>query len=419
MQKKKSSASVETSAGQAGDIVPEVHEDAVAFLKRKYKTAGIVGVILFILLFFLGWKIAIGFLLGALISVLAGFVGMVVSKKVTAEKKEFIVGLTIASLGLLAVSGYYFFVKDVNALIGLLFGASLISVFGIITKNNGNDKTADIFETYTIAIVGAMILGALLFPRSSEFIYLPLILASVSILASIIASFFKKFKIYATLILVAVAFYPVVSKLMANSAISVLNLYLSALIGLALFVAMLLLSQYPKIKKYLVGLLIAVAVVVNFWLAGIYGVALGVVAMISVAAIVSGTDCAIFSAGLAALALFFVYSEKVSVGGVSQFVLSNPVVIAGLLIGGVLPYLLLTILEKAGGSKKIHWAALLVLLAPILIGFILGAEALGGMLVGAIVVGLFLAISNEDKVAINSLMKGICIVSLLIIGFLM
>ncbi|MGD0576719.1 MAG: hypothetical protein ABSA74_01455, partial [Candidatus Staskawiczbacteria bacterium] len=79
----------------------------------------------------------------------------------------------------------------------------------------------------------------------------------------------------------------------------------------------------------------------------------------------------------------------------------------------------LTILEKAGGSKKIHWAALLVLLAPILIGFILGAEALGGMLVGAIVVGLFLAISNEDKVAINSLMKGICIVSLLIIGFLM
>jgi len=565
----------------AGDkaiaITAAVQEGAMSYLKRQYKTISIVGIVLFILLLLfpgLGWKVAIGFLIGAILSGVSGFIGMIVSTQANTRVAEaakkglakaldisfkggLITGLMVVSLGLLAVSGYYYLTKDIQGLIGLGFGASLISVFarvggGIYTKaadvgadlvgkvekgipeddprnpaviadqvgDNVGDcagMAADIFETYAITTVATMILGSLLFPRSPQFIMLPLILGSVAILASIIGSFFvrlgKKESIMgamykgvaATVILSVIAFYPVISKLMANSAIPVLNLYLSTLVGLVIAVGMFVITEYYTSKSYgpvksiakasetghatniirglglgmqstaMPVLLIAFGTILSFWLAGIYGVALAVMAMLSISGIVVGVDAygpitdnaggiaemsgmpedvrkitdaldavgnttkavtkgyAIASAGLAALVLFSAYSEKVNVGGISQFILNDPKVIAGLLIGGLLPYLFASFLMGAVGKtagkvveevrrqfkniaglmegtakpeygkcvdivtaaaiKEMLLPALIPVIAPILVGFILGPEALGGLLIGSIVTGLFVGIS--------------------------
>ncbi len=561
----------------AGDkaiaITAAVQEGAMSYLKRQYKTISVVGVILFVLLFFLGWKIAIGFLIGAVLSGVSGFIGMIVSTQANTRVAEaarkglakaldisfkggLITGLMVVSLGLLSVSGYYF-LTGIEGLIALGFGASLISVFarvggGIYTKaadvgadlvgkvekgipeddprnpaviadqvgDNVGDcagMAADIFETYAVTTVATMILGSLLYPRSPQFIMLPLILGSVAILASIIGSFFvrlgKKESIMgamykgvaATVILSAIAFYPVISKLMAGSAIPVLSLYLSTLVGLVIAVGMFVITEYYTSKSYgpvksiakasetghatniirglglgmqstaMPVLLIAFGTIISFWLAGIYGVALAVMAMLSISGIVVGVDAygpitdnaggiaemsgmpeevrkitdaldavgnttkavtkgyAIASAGLAALVLFSAYSEKVNVGGFSQFVLNDPKVIAGLLIGGLLPYLFASFLMGAVGKtagkvveevrrqfknipglmegtakpeygkcvdivtkaaiKEMMLPALLPIAAPILVGFILGPQALGGLLIGSIVTGLFVGIS--------------------------
>ncbi len=561
------------ASGKAVEITQAVQEGAMSYLKRQSYTVSIVGFILFILLFFLGWKIAIGFLIGAVLSGLSGFIGMIVSTQANTRVAEgakkslsyaldisfkggLITGLMVVSLGLLAVSGYYF-LTGISGLIGLGFGASLISVFariggGIYTKaadvgadlvgkvekgipeddprnpaviadqvgDNVGDcagMAADIFETYSVTIIATMILGALLFPRSPQFILLPLILASVSILTSIIGSYFVKLGksqnimgamykgIAATVILSAIAFYPVLAKLMAGQAISVMNLYLSTLVGLAITIGMFVITEYYTSKKYnpvksiakasetghatniIRGLglgmqstaypvlLIAAGTILSFWLAGIYGVALAVMAMLSVSGIVIGVDAygpitdnaggiaemsgmpeevrkitdaldavgnttkavtkgyAIASAGLAALVLFSAYSEKVSVSGTANFSLTNPAVIAGLLIGGLLPYLYASFLMGAVGKtagkvveevrrqfkqiaglmegtakpeygkcvdivtkaaiREMILPALIPVVAPILVGFILGPEALGGLLIGAIITGLFVGIS--------------------------
>jgi len=562
----------------AGDkaiaITAAVQEGAMSYLKRQYKTIAIVGLVLFILLFFMGWKIAIGFLIGAVLSGVSGFIGMIVSTQANTRVAEsakkglakaldisfkggLITGLMVVSLGLLAVSGYYFLTKDINGLIGLGFGASLISVFarvggGIYTKaadvgadlvgkvekgipeddprnpaviadqvgDNVGDcagMAADIFETYAVTTVAAMILGDLLFPRATQFILLPLILGSVSILTSIIGSFFVKLGkkqsimgsmykgLAATVILSAVAFYPVITKLMAGSAIPVNNLYFATLVGLAIAVGMFVITEYYTSKSYgpvksiakasetghatniirgiglgmqstaMPVLLIAFGTILSFWLAGIYGVALAGVAMLSISGIVVGVDAygpitdnaggiaemsgmpedvrkitdaldavgnttkavtkgyAIASAGLAALVLFSAYSEQVGVTGIAKFVLDDPKVVAGLLIGGLLSYLFASFLMGAVGKtagkvveevrrqfknikglmegtakpeygkcvdivtkaaiKEMMIPALIPIVAPILVGFILGPEALGGLLIGAIITGLFVGIS--------------------------
>ena len=561
----------------AGDkaiaITAAVQEGAMSYLKRQYSTVSVVGVIIFILLFFLGWKIAIGFLIGALLSGVSGFIGMIVSTQANTRVAEaakkglaraldisfkggLITGLMVVSLGLLAVSGYYL-LTGIDGLVGLGFGASLISVFariggGIYTKaadvgadlvgkvekgipeddprnpaviadqvgDNVGDcagMAADIFETYAVTIVATMILGDLLFPSSIQFVLLPLILGSVAILASIIGSFFvrlgKKQSIMGsmykgvavTIILSAAAFYPIITKLMADSAKPAINLYFSTLVGLVIGAGMFIITEWYTSKDFSpvksiakasetghatniirgIGLgmqstaypvlLIAFGTILSFWLAGIYGVALAVLAMLSISGIVVGVDAygpitdnaggiaemsgmpedvrkitdaldavgnttkavtkgyAIASAGLAALVLFSAYVEEVSVNGAINFSLTNSYVIAGLLIGGLLPYLFASFLMGAVGKtagkvveevrrqfknikglmegtakpeygkcvdivtkaaiKEMLLPALIPVIAPILVGKILGVEALGGMLIGAIVTGLFIGIS--------------------------
>jgi K(+)-stimulated pyrophosphate-energized sodium pump len=565
--------------GKAIAITQAVQEGAMSYLKRQYKTISIVAVVLFILLLFMGVPIAIGFLIGAVLSGVSGFVGMLVSTQTNTRVAEaakkglapaldlsfkggLITGLMVVSLGLLSVSGYYFLTGDINGLVGLGFGASLISVFarvggGIYTKaadvgadlvgkvekgipeddprnpaviadqvgDNVGDcagMAADIFETYSVTIVATMILGALLYPASSQFVLLPLILGAVSILTSIVGSFFVKLGkekspekagimgsmykgVAASVILSAIAFYPVISKLMVNQAVSVNNLYISCLVGLAISIGMFVITEYYTSKKYSpvksiakasetghatniirgLGLgmqstaypvlLIAIGTIISYQLAGIYGVALAVTAMLSISGIVVGIDAygpitdnaggiaemsdmpkeirettdaldavgnttkavtkgyAIASAGLAALVLFSAYSEEVSVGGVTEFILSDPKVVAGLLIGGLLPYLFASFLmgavgKTAGkvveevrrqfnqipglmeGTSKPEYGkcvdivtkaaigemllpALIPVVAPIIVGVTLGVEALGGLLIGSIVTGLFVGIS--------------------------
>jgi len=561
------------AGGKAVAITAAVQEGAMSYLKRQYKTVSIVGIVIFILLFFMGWKIAIGFLIGAVLSGVSGFIGMIVSTQANTRVAEsarkglakaldisfkggLITGLMVVSLGLLSVSAYYLW-TGMEGLIALGFGASLISVFarvggGIYTKaadvgadlvgkvekgipeddprnpaviadqvgDNVGDcagMAADIFETYAVTVVATMILGKLLYPRADVFIFLPLIMGSVSILTSIVGSFFVRLGksknimgamykgVAATIILSAIAFYPVFMKLMANQAKPAINLYLSAIVGLVIAAGMFVITEYYTSKSYgpvksiakasetghatniirglglgmqstaFPVLLIAFGTIISFQLAGIYGVALAVTAMLSISGIVVGVDAygpitdnaggiaemaempkevrditdpldavgnttkavtkgyAIASAGLAALVLFSAYSEQVGMHGITQFVLDDPKVIAGLLIGGLLPYLFASFLMGAVGKtagkvveevrrqfrdikgimegttkpeygkcvdivtkaaiKEMMIPALIPIVAPILVGFILGPEALGGLLIGSIVTGLFVGIS--------------------------
>lgn len=559
-------------------ITAAIQEGANSYMARQYKTVGVVAAILFVLLLiFMGWVMAFGFLLGAVLSAFSGFIGMWVSTQTNTRVAEgakrgmqfaldlsfkggLVTGLMVVSLGLLAVSGYYF-ATGIEGLVGLGFGASLISMFarvggGIYTKaadvgadlvgkvekgipeddprnpaviadqvgdNVGDDAgmAADIFETYSVTIVATMILGALLFPTEQQFVLLPLFLASISLLTSIIGSFFVKLGksknimgamykgLAVSVVLSAIGFYPLISNMMAGQSISVNALYGSTLVGLVIAAGMFVITEYYTATRYSpvqsiakasetghatniirgLGLgmqstafpilLIAIGTIVSFWLAGIYGVALAVTAMLSLSGIVVGIDAygpitdnaggiaemsgmpeevrtitdaldavgnttkavtkgyAIASAGLAALVLFAAYSEEVvSLSGnvmAGVFALDNPKVIAGLLIGGLLPYLFASFLMGAVGKtaakvveevrrqfreikglmegtakpeygkcvdivtkaalNEMMLPVVITVIAPVLVGWILGVQALGGLLIGSIVTGLFVGIS--------------------------
>lgn len=555
-------------------ISDAISEGANAYMKRQYTVISFIGLIIFLILFFVFGKFtAIGFAIGAVFSAIAGIIGMSIAVKSnirTAQaaksglEKAFslafaggsVTGFMVAGLALLAVSGFYLLLTtfsksaSLQPLVGLAFGSSLISVFarlggGIFTKsadvgtdmvgkieknipeddprnpgviadlvgdNVGDDAgmAADLFETYLVTAIAAMILGKLTFPGNQTIIYYPLLIGAVSIFASVIGSFFVRLsgkKIMLALyqgltvsaIIALVGFY-LITVLMFPEKI---NFFYTSIIGVVLTIVMVAITEYYTSKKFspvknlaqasttghgtnvIAGLalsmkstvapiiVISLSTILAFYFAGLYGIAVAAMSMLSLTGIIVSIDAfgpitdnaggiaemsgldekirkvtdsldavgnttkaitkayAIGSAALAALVLFTSYTQEL--GNQIFFSLSDPYVVIGLFIGGALPYIFAALAMEAVGKssmaivnevrrqfkeikgimegkakpeygkavdivakssiRQMIVPALIPVLAPIVVGFAFGSKALGGLLLGSIITGLFVAIS--------------------------
>ncbi|MCL7413447.1 MAG: sodium-translocating pyrophosphatase, partial [ANME-2 cluster archaeon] len=563
------------------EISGAIQEGAMAYLNRQYKTIAMVAVILAIVMFIalpkengLNMKTTLGFLVGAVSSALAGYIGMNVSVRAnvrTANKAKeglqgamdvafkggAVTGLAVVGLALLGTSGFFILFgaepESVDMVIGFGFGASLISLFarvgggiftkaadvgadlvgkieagipeddprnaGVIADNVGDNvgdcagMGADLFETYVVTALAAMLLGGLVIDQFPNAILFPLMLGSSAIVASIIAVFFVKIgddgKIMKALykgvavaaIISLVLFYFVTDMLMGE-----IKFYYSALIGTVIMVLMVIITEYYTsgsfrpvksiadssqtgagtniITGLAVGLestglpviVIATGILGAFYvgggfipgqeMVGMYSIAIAAAAMLSTTGIIVALDSygpitdnaggiaemanlpdetrkttdaldsvgnttkavtkgyAIGSAGLGALALFADFTNKVDLNA-SDLSLSNPLVLVGLFIGGLLPFLFSAVTMKAVGKaafevvnevrrqfreipgimegtakpeygrcvdivtraaiREMALPGIMAIGVPLVVGMLLGKEALAGLLIGIIV----------------------------------
>ena len=568
------------------EIARAIQEGAAAYLKRQYITIAIVAIIPFLLLGFynqLGWGTAVGFLIGAVLSAAAGFIGMNVAVRSNvrtaaaaqdglppalnvAFRAGSVTGLLVVGLGLAGVAGYYWVLTTglgnspdsaIDDLIGLAFGGSLISVFarlggGIFTKaadvgadlvgkieagipeddprnpaviaDNVGDNVgdcagmaADLFETYAVTAVAVMLLGTQ-FGQTDLFLY-PLSIGGISILASVVGTFFARVRnaessvmaaLYRAVLvatgLSALGFIPV-TLAFDGGPFSFWELYGAALVGLVVTFLLVVFTEYytgtrwrpvKRIAKasetghatnIISGLamgmeataapviVIAIGLVGAYEIAGgsLYGIGIAVMAQLSMTGLIVALDAygpvtdnaggiaemadlpeevrnitdpldavgnttkavtkgyAIGSAGLAALILFDEYIRGLADEGLDvAFSLNDPWVIAGLLIGGLMPFLFAALamqaVGKAGGqvveevrrqfrempgimdgserpdySKSVELVtasairlmllpAAIPIAVPIIVG-VINERALGGLLIGTIITGIFLAIA--------------------------
>ena len=556
------------------------------------------------------WHVAVGFLLGAGLSAAAGYIGMMVSVRVNVRTAEAakgglgpalkvafrggsVTGLLVVGLALFGVAFYYGVTGDVAALVGLGFGGSLISVFarvgggiytkaadvgadlvgkveagipeddprnpGVIADNVGDNvgdcagMAADLFETYAVTAVAAMLLAYLTFKTDvavadlkeglllradADVVYkpvvlYPLVIGGVSIIASVIGTFFVRlggsrnimnalYKGLAASTVIAIALFYPVTYWMLNDAPDVFGvpgvsrLFFAAVTGIVVTALIVVITEYFTATRYqpvksiaaasvtghatniiqglavsmqstaLPVIVIGAGILVTYKLAGLYGIAVAVMSMLSMTGIIVAIDAygpitdnaggiaemadlpqevrdttdpldavgnttkaitkgyAIGSAGFAALILFVSYTkdleahflEKYDFSGALSFMIDNPWVLAGLFLGGLLPYIFASLCMKAVGKaggmvveevrrqfreipgimegtgkpdygkavdivtrsaiRQMMLPAAIPVLTPIIVGIAFrqyGYLVLGGVLMGTIVTGIFLAIS--------------------------
>jgi K(+)-stimulated pyrophosphate-energized sodium pump len=581
---------------QMVEISGAIQEGAGAYLRRQYTIIAGVGAVVAVLLIPLqNVETAIGFVIGGTLSGAAGFIGMNLSVRANSRVAEAarggippaldiafkggsVTGLLVVGLALLGVAGYFGALllldfsdrEAVDALIGLGFGGSLISVFarlggGIFTKaadvgadlvgkieagipeddprnpaviaDNVGDNVgdcagmaADLFETYVVTAVAVMLLGVLTFTGefAREVAIYPLAIGAVAIIASIIGAFAVRTRtgnveralyqgLVVSAVLSAAAFYPITDWLMSDAlqfgfadtgseAVSVSDLWLCGLIGVGVTALLFVITDYYTSTRFrpvrtiskasetghatniIQGLaqgfqstaapvlVIALAILGANELAGIYGIAVAVMAQLSLTGLIVALDAfgpitdnaggvaemadlpqevrditdpldavgnttkavtkgyAIGSAALAALVLFKAFEiDLAEEGGETiSFNLAAPEVLIGLLIGGVMVYLFAALaieaVGRAGGAvieevrrqfrekpgilkgkekpeyghavrlvtaaaqKEMILPSMIPIVVPLVVG-VLSVEALGGLLIGVIVVGVFAAIS--------------------------
>jgi K(+)-stimulated pyrophosphate-energized sodium pump len=601
------------------EIAAAIQEGARAYLNRQYTAIAIVGAVIFVLAcVFLGWQVGVGFLIGATLSGAAGYTGMYVSVRANVRTAEAarsglaaglsvafrsgaVTGMLVVGLGLLAVAGYYFFLTTclmlsledpaqsrviTDSLVGLGFGASLISIFarlggGIFTKgadvggdmvgkveagipeddprnpatiaDNVGDNVgdcagmaADLFETFAVTTVATMVLASIYFTGvlKSELMLYPLAIAGLSIVTSIIGTFFVRLGssnnimgalykgVIATVILSLIGLWPLTNAMIGMTTQMSIGdltftgqtLFWCGVVGLAVTAALIVITEYytgtnfrpvQSIAKSSVtghgtnviqglavsmestalpAIVICVGIIITYMLAGLFGIAIAVSTMLSLAGMVVALDAfgpvtdnaggiaemsglegdvrkttdaldavgnttkavtkgyAIGSAGLGALVLFAAYTEDLKhfaeqgagfFAGIDlpTFSLADPWVVVGLFFGGMLPYLFggiaMTAVGRAAGSvveevrkqfrempgimqgtQKPNYAravdlltkaairemvvpSMLPVLSPVVLFFFVTGvagktsafNALGAMLMGVIVTGLFVAIS--------------------------